>query len=59
MPRLGEAVEPAHAGNVTPWWRGVDGAERDPAPAAPEADPVQSATPAAGPGPKAMPWPLD
>ncbi len=26
MPRLGEAVEPAHAsGRIDPWWRGVDG----------------------------------
>src|SRR6266576_2077241 len=24
MPRLGEAVEPAHADVVTPWWRAVD-----------------------------------
>ena len=61
MPRLGEAVEPAHAGRVTPWWRGVDGAERDPAPAAPEpAPPTQAQVDAAaGPGPKALPWPID
>src|SRR5262245_8122939 len=24
MPRLGEAVEPAHAADVTPWWRAAD-----------------------------------
>ncbi len=24
MPRLGEAIEPAHAEVVSPWWRGVD-----------------------------------
>ena len=26
MPRLGEPVEPAHAPDVTPWWRAVDAA---------------------------------
>lgn len=49
MPRLGEAVEPAHANAVTPWWRGVDTVS-------------QSAAPAAQPEmtlPKSMPWPLD
>jgi len=25
MPRLGEPVEPSHADQVTPWWRGVEG----------------------------------
>ncbi len=55
MPRLGEAVEPARASTVTPWWRGVDGARRDPAPAAPEpAEPAEAQTVA-----KAMPWPID
>ena len=50
MPRLGEAVEPAHADRVAPWWRAVDAMRgrtrvaRDPA----------SMT-----LPKAMPWPLD
>jgi len=47
MPRLGEAVEPAHAGTATAWWRGVGGA---PAPA-----PLEE--------PQALPrelgWPLD
>ena len=28
MPRLGEAVEPAHDERVTPWWRAVDGRGR-------------------------------
>lgn len=52
MPRLGEAVEPAHGEPVRPWWREANqpgGAghalrERAPSPAAP------------APG---MPWPLD
>ena len=49
MPRLGEAVEPAHGGAVTPWWRGVD-------------LPKQRAAPVEAPPetlPKAMPWPID
>jgi L-ascorbate metabolism protein UlaG (beta-lactamase superfamily) len=49
MPRLGEAVEPAHAPPVEPWWRGVDAAARR--------------RPSAGSAtlriPKSMPWPLD
>ena len=49
MPRLGEAVEPAHARDVVPWWRAVDGGR--PAPAAePAAQPALA---------KSMPWPLD
>jgi L-ascorbate metabolism protein UlaG (beta-lactamase superfamily) len=48
MPRLGEAVEPARAERVTPWWRAVD------AKAAPANEPVPETT-----LPKAMPWPLD
>jgi L-ascorbate metabolism protein UlaG (beta-lactamase superfamily) len=48
MPLLGEAVEPARAGRVTPWWRAVD------AKAAPANEPVPETT-----LPKAMPWPLD
>jgi L-ascorbate metabolism protein UlaG (beta-lactamase superfamily) len=50
MPRLGEAVEPASAEAVTPWWRGVDtktGVDRTPV------QPVAEALP------KAMPWPVD
>ncbi len=49
MPRLGEAVEPAHAERVKPWWRAVDTAAREPEPAAPVPATL----------PKAMPWPID
>ena len=49
MPRLGEAVEPAHAERVHPWWRAVDTIAPQPQPDAPA---VQTL-------PKAMPWPLD
>ncbi len=48
MPRLGEAVEPAHAEAVEPWWRVAD-AQR---PEKPEAAAPQSL-------PKAMSWPID
>ncbi len=53
MPRLGEAVEPAHAERVTPWWRAVDSREIAMAPAndAPNAPPMTL--------PKQMPWPID
>jgi len=44
MPRLGEAVEPAHAEAVVPWWRGI---ESGPLPAEPD------------PADEALPWPLD
>jgi hypothetical protein len=55
MPRLGEAVEPAHAEAVEPWWRGVhyrraprpDGTSREPSAPAPDGLP------------KEMPWPID
>jgi L-ascorbate metabolism protein UlaG (beta-lactamase superfamily) len=50
MPRLGEAVEPAHAERVTPWWRAVDARGVDAA-AVPEEEPMTL--------PKAMPFPLD
>jgi L-ascorbate metabolism protein UlaG (beta-lactamase superfamily) len=50
MPRLGEAVEPAHADAVKPWWRAVDTRPAAEAPAS-EAPPMTL--------PKAMPWPLD
>jgi L-ascorbate metabolism protein UlaG (beta-lactamase superfamily) len=46
MPRLGEAVEPAHAEAVQPWWRGVDSVG---VAAVEEAEVL----------PKVMPWPLD
>jgi L-ascorbate metabolism protein UlaG (beta-lactamase superfamily) len=49
MPRLGEAVEPAHGERVVPWWRAVDRVE---VPAPPATEDVASL-------PKAMPWPLD
>ena len=53
MPRLGEAVEPAHAERVTPWWRAVDSREvaMPPARDAPDASPMTL--------PKTMPWPID
>jgi len=49
MPRLGEAVEPAHEHELVPWWRGVDalqGIEQ-------QTDPVPMTLP------KSMPWPVD
>jgi L-ascorbate metabolism protein UlaG (beta-lactamase superfamily) len=49
MPRLGEAVEPAHAERVVPWWRLVDAT-------APQSDP---GAPAETTLPKAMSWPID
>src|SRR5882672_2750093 len=49
MPRLGEPVEPAHAGSVEPWWRVVDKTVRKQEPD----------TTAAITVPKAMPWPID
>jgi L-ascorbate metabolism protein UlaG (beta-lactamase superfamily) len=49
MPRLGEAVEPAHAEEAEPWWRAVDATARQPEPD----------TPAPATLPKAMPWPID
>jgi L-ascorbate metabolism protein UlaG (beta-lactamase superfamily) len=49
MPRLGEAVEPAHAAPVVPWWRDVDRAT--PAPAADAPAPPALAN--------SLPWPLD
>jgi L-ascorbate metabolism protein UlaG (beta-lactamase superfamily) len=51
MPRLGEAVEPAHAPAAMPWWRDVDSPRRG----GPEAVPV----PVAMTLPKSMPWPID
>ncbi len=49
MPRLGEAVEPAHAGDVEPWWRVVDTT-------APRAEPEAPAPVTLS---KAVPWPID
>jgi L-ascorbate metabolism protein UlaG (beta-lactamase superfamily) len=48
MPRLGEAIEPAHAQRVDPWWRLVDTIAE---PKVPDA-PVTTL-------PKAMSWPID
>ena len=49
MPRLGEAVEPAHAeAVVAPWWRAVDAAHG-----------VADAAPEPMTLPKSMPWPVD
>ena len=49
MPRLGEAVEPAHGDDVTPWWRGVDLSRRQERPVEPPAATL----------PRSMPWPID
>jgi len=49
MPRLGEAVEPARAEGVTPWWRAVD--TRGAHAPVPETETMTL--------PKAMPWPAD
>jgi L-ascorbate metabolism protein UlaG (beta-lactamase superfamily) len=49
MPRLGEAVEPAHAEKVVPWWRGVDPIALKSTPAVAEATTL----------PQAMSWPID
>jgi L-ascorbate metabolism protein UlaG (beta-lactamase superfamily) len=53
MPRLGEAVEPAHGHEPVPWWRASEAPSRIHAPAeAVEATQALSM-------PKSMPWPLD
>ena len=49
MPRLGEAVEPAHGNHVTPWWRAVDLSRRHDRPVEPPAATL----------PRSMPWPID
>ena len=49
MPRLGEAIEPAHAEKVTPWWRAVEGSA---------IGKRRFAAPALS-LPKSMPWPMD
>jgi L-ascorbate metabolism protein UlaG (beta-lactamase superfamily) len=48
MPRLGQPVEPAHAGRVEPWWRQVDAVVQESKADAPETT-----------LPKAMSWPID
>jgi len=50
MPRLGEAVEPAHAERVKPWWRSADRMKRGDA----AGEPRRGTT-----LPKNMPWPID
>ena len=52
MPRLGEPVEPARAGAVQPWWRGVD--SHAATPAAQDTGPARAPTP-----PPPLPWPID
>ena len=53
MPRLGEAIEPAHAKRPEPWWRAVDTVAPAPGPGTQE-DPETPAT-----LPKSMSWPID
>jgi L-ascorbate metabolism protein UlaG (beta-lactamase superfamily) len=47
MPRLGEPVEPAHAGIVSPWWRAVNAA------------PSKATRASRMTLPKSTPWPID
>ena len=49
MPRLGEAMEPAHEHALLPWWRSVDAMQGT----------GQPAEPAPMTLPKSMPWPVD
>ena len=49
MPRLGQAVEPAHVESVEPWWRQVENA------LIPPANPTDGVITL----PSAAPWPLD
>lgn len=55
MPRLGEAVEPAQAETVSPWWRAA--AAPGPRAAPPAAAPTPA--PASERVPRRLPWPLD
>lgn len=48
LPRLGEALEPAHEHRLQPWWRAADAA---PLPQGPRARALRL--------PKALPWPFD
>jgi L-ascorbate metabolism protein UlaG (beta-lactamase superfamily) len=48
MPRLGEPVEPDHAGRIEPWWRAVDTEARS---ARPDQRPPSM--------PESVPWPID
>ncbi len=49
MPGLGEPIEPARAGRIQPWWRGVDTFVRAPRPEAVAKLRL----------PPSMPWPID
>jgi L-ascorbate metabolism protein UlaG (beta-lactamase superfamily) len=51
MPRLGEAVEPAHVERVSPWWRAVDRHAH--------AHRVPVTKPSEDVVPKNVPWPMD
>jgi hypothetical protein len=50
LPRLGEAVEPAHFEAPTPWWSAVDAIEL------PAEPPVEAPAMTL---PRSMPWPVD
>jgi L-ascorbate metabolism protein UlaG (beta-lactamase superfamily) len=49
MPRLGEAIEPAHTRALEPWWRAAGSGGR----------PAGREQPATALVPKSIPWPLD
>jgi L-ascorbate metabolism protein UlaG (beta-lactamase superfamily) len=60
MPRLGEAVEPAHEVRLDAWWRGVDAVMEIPAGAARERIArARRASKDPGGGERSLPWPLD
>ena len=56
MPRLGGAVEPAHAEAIEPWWRAVKAAERNPCGPRPAPEPAPPASARPGTEPE---WPAD
>jgi hypothetical protein len=57
MPRLGEPVEPARVGPVSPWWRAIAALESKPHTGAPAVEELPTLPPAAdGSG---VEWPLD
>jgi L-ascorbate metabolism protein UlaG (beta-lactamase superfamily) len=53
MPRLGEAIEPAHAQRPEPWWRAVDTVAPASGPGAQEGQEAPATLP------KSMSWPID
>ena len=55
MPRLGEAVEPAHGPLASPWWRVVDNAERHPEPGRAAAGGIAAVDPVAATDPVTSP----